>query len=117
MGNEPGPHLTETIDFQQEPKHEDRVSKLLGDLEKQSQDHIKQINDLHGQYRHYVNRTKELEEKCKAYQKDAQMAIESERIQRKELKRLMLQNDSLIRRVTTTKHGAKETILSGGQGS
>jgi len=72
---------------------------------------------LHGQYRHYVNRTKELEEKCAAHQKDAQMAIESERMQRKEVKRLTLQNDSLIRRVTATKHGTKETILSGGHGS
>ena len=109
--------MTDSVDMQQEPKYEDRVSKLLGDLEKQSKDHIAQINNLHEHYRNYVNRAKELEEKCKAYQRDAQMAIESERRQRKEVKRLALQNDSLIRRVTATKHSTKETVLSGAHGS
>ena len=48
--------------------------------------------------------TRELEEKCKTYKKDAEIATESERSHRKELKKIKLQNESLIKRLTNSKH-------------
>lgn len=94
------------------------MRKLLRDLEKQSKAHIEEVNSIHDQYRHYVHKTRELEEKCKTYKKDAEIATESERSHRKELKKIKLQNESLIKRLTNAKHqNANETAFSRGQES
>lgn len=63
------------------------MRQLLGDLERQSKDHIAEINKIHEEYRYYVIRSKEMEERCKACQADAEAAVQSERLMRRELKR------------------------------
>jgi len=66
------------------------VRQLLADLEQQSKAHIAEVNKIHEEYRYYVIRSKEMEERCKAYQADAEAAIQGERLMRRELKKLNL---------------------------
>ena len=67
-----------------------RIRALLLEMEKQSKDHIHEVNRVHEHYQIYVTRSQELEQKCKALQRDTDNAIQSERAVRRELKRLQL---------------------------
>lgn len=72
------------------PVDDNRVRKLLVDLENQSKQHIQEINETHEKYRFYVIKANELEERNKTLKKDAEHAIGSERECRRELKRVNL---------------------------
>lgn len=69
-------------------------------MEKQSKEHIQEVNRIHSHYQEYVTRSQELAEKCNSLQRDAETAIQSERQARREVKRLQMQNDSLIKRLS-----------------
>jgi len=69
-------------------------------MENQSKQHIQEINKIHEHYQYYVMKSQEYEEKCISLQKDAENAIQSERAIRREFKRLQMQNDSLLKRLS-----------------
>ena len=75
------------MNLEEHPDYDDRVRQLLIDLERQSKEHILELNKVQQEYHQYVVRSKEMEERCKTYQSDAERAIQSEREVRRELQR------------------------------
>ena len=75
------------VNLEEHPDYDDRVRQLLIDLERQSKEHILELNKVQQEYHQYVVRSKEMEERCKTYQSDAERAIQSEREVRRELQR------------------------------
>lgn len=57
------------------------------------------MNQVHEEYRFYVVKNKELEEQLNAFQQDADYSQEIERQLRRELQRLILQNEILLKRL------------------
>lgn len=78
-----------------------RIRALLLEMEKQSKDHIQEVNRVHEHYQVYVSKSQELEQKCKCLQRDTDNAIKSERAVRRELKRMQLQNETLMKRLSS----------------
>ncbi len=76
-------------------EYENKIKKLIKELEEESKKHIKEINELHEYYRGYKNSSKELEERIKHYKSDCERALHVEREAKKEVVRLTLEYDEI----------------------
>lgn len=80
--------------------YEDRIKSLLQDMEGLSKKHIHEVNLLHENYRPYVSKTRDLEERIKVFQSDFEAAQKSERALKTENTRLKLQLNLKIKKNT-----------------
>lgn len=65
------------------------------EFEVESKKHIRELNEVHEQYRGYKSTSIELEQRISQYKGDAQKALDAERGSKKELHKLRLENDEL----------------------
>lgn len=79
----------------------------MNELEEQSKKHIYEVNQIHEEYRFYVVKNKELEEQMLVIQQDADYAQENERKLRRDLRRAVLQNETLMKRIWKEKKTTK----------
>ena len=80
-------------------EYEGKVKKLIIEFEEESKKHIRELNDVHEQYRGYKSTSLELEQRIQQYRLDMQKALEGERVAKKELHRVRLENDEMRERV------------------
>eukprot|EP00347_Sterkiella_histriomuscorum_P005050 403358092 len=96
------------LTIQDQTVYEDRIKKLLLDLEHQSKKYIHEINSLHEQYRPFVHKCGELEERIKVYQVDSEHAKQNERNIRKENVRLKLTNEEMAKKIQQLQASTKQ---------
>ena len=72
---------------------------MILEFEDQSKKHIKELNEVHEQYRGFKSSSIELEQRNQQYKADMQRALEAERTSKKELHRVRLENDELKERL------------------
>lgn len=77
--------LNKKVHLKDNPNYEDRVRQLLADLESQSNDHIKELNAVHDQYRAQAAEDITLREKVKQQSNEASTARDRERELRMQL--------------------------------
>jgi chromosome segregation ATPase len=80
-------------------EYENKIKKLILEFEETSKRHIKELNEVHEQYRGYKSAAIELEGRISQYKADAARALEGERVCKKELHRVTLENDELRERL------------------
>ncbi len=61
-------HSAKTAMKSQLDDYELKVKKLIRELEDESKKHIKEINDVHDQYRGFKFQAKDLDDRIKSYQ-------------------------------------------------
>jgi len=76
-------------------EYEVKVKRLILEFEEESKKHIRELNEVHEQYRGYKSTSIELEQRIKQYKADAQKALEGERASKKDLHRVLLENDEM----------------------
>lgn len=74
-------------------EYELKIKRLILEFEEESKKHIRELNEVHEQYRGYKSSSIELEQRIKQYKADATKAQEGERAAKKEAHRLRLEND------------------------
>ena len=77
-------------------EYENKFKKMIIEFEEDSKKHIKEINDIHENYRGYKSSCIELEQRIRTYKNDYERAIEGEREAKKENVRLRLEFDELV---------------------
>ena len=80
-------------------EYETKVKKLILEFEQESKKHIRELNEVHEEYRGYKSTSIELEQRIQQYRGDMQKALEAERSSKKELHRVRLENDELKERL------------------
>lgn len=80
-------------------EYESKIKRLILEFEEASKRHIKELNDVHEQYRGYKSSSLELEGRIAQYKGEATRAMEGERACKKELHRVNLDNDGLKERL------------------
>jgi predicted nucleic acid-binding Zn-ribbon protein len=79
--------------------YESKVKRLIYEFEEASKKHIRELNDVHEQYRGYKSNSIELEQRIAQYKRDMERAQEGERAVRKEIHRVNLENDEIAERL------------------
>jgi len=77
--------------------YQDRIRSLLGELEKKTEVHIAELNDVHDNYRSIQVENTQLREQAKHFDYELDRVTDSERESRQQLVKLRLQNESLMR--------------------
>ena len=72
---------------------------MILEFEDSSKKHIRELNEVHEQYRGYKSTSLELEQRIQTYKHDQQKAFENERQAKKEVHKLRLENDELQERL------------------
>ena len=80
-------------------EYEGKVRKLILEFEEASKKHIRELNEVHEQYRGFKSAAQELEGRIGGYKAEAAKALEGERAAKKELHRIRLENDELRERL------------------
>ncbi len=80
-------------------EYEVKVKKLILEFEEESKKHIRELNEVHEQYRGYKSASLDLESRIQHYKQEAQKSQEGERLAKKDLHRVRLENDELRERL------------------
>lgn len=76
-------------------EYEMKIKKLIIEFEEESKKHIRELNDVHEQYRGYKSASLEMEQRVMHYNQEAQKAMNQERESKRDAHRLRLENDEL----------------------
>lgn len=76
-------------------EYESKFKKMIIEFEEDSKKHIKEINEIHEQYRGFKTNSLDLETRIKQYKQDCDRAVQGEREAKKENVRLKLEYDEL----------------------